>query len=178
MIELARDLLTQRGVELSPAPALAEMLRDAPARVIEDGDSLCTEGEDGDRMWVLVEGTVVVKKMELGGFPRRIATIDGPAMFGHMALAGGLPRSATCIADGELKVLLIDRARFDGLMADVGSVGDAFRRLLIAGMTRQLAQGNTELRTWLRPAFEDQATEQVDASELLSLHATFDGWVG
>ena len=178
MIELARELLQQRGVDLSPAPALAEVLREAPARVIPDAEVLCQEGELGERMWVLVEGAVAVRKKDLGGFPRRIATIEAPAMFGHMALAGGEARSASCVAEGELKVLLIDIARFAGLMSDVGPAGDAFRRLLIAGMTRQLAQGNTELRNWLKPSYEEMPTEQVDPSELLSLHATFDGWVG
>lgn len=176
MIDLARDLLTQLGVDHAAAESLAEMLRLQPARLIEAEVVLCEEGDAGDKMWVLVEGAIVVRKQDLGGFPRRIARIEAPAMLGHMALAGGTVRSASCVAEGELRVLVIDADAFAALMSETGPTGDAFRRLLIAGMTRQLAQGNSELRNWLKPGPEDEPTEQV--SDLLSLHATFDGWVG
>ena len=81
------------------------------------------------------------------------------------------------MAEGEARVLVLSRDRFDSLMRDVGDAGDIFRRVLIAGMSRQLAGGNAELRQLLLPAFEDCDTEAIDR-ELLTAQATFDGWVG
>ncbi len=123
------------------------------------------------------EGCIAVKKSDLSGAERHLARIRAPAMLGHMTLAGGGLRSASCVAEGEARVLVLSRDRFDSLMRDVGDAGDIFRRVLIAGMSRQLAGGNAELRQLLLPAFEDCDTEAIDR-ELLTAQATFDGWVG
>ena len=177
MIETARALLEQRGVDLSTAHALAEILAELPGRGVPAGERLCREGDEGTEMWVLVEGRISVRKADLAGNERRIAVIQAPAMLGQMALAGGWARSASCVADDDLQVLVLSKAHFETLMGELGPNGDIFRRVLIAGMSRQLARGNNELRQLLLPAFEDCDTEMMDR-EMLNAQATFDGWVG
>ena len=174
---IARSLLEQRGVDVGCTNALVEVLGQLPGRGVAEDEALCREGEAGTEMWVLVEGRIRVEKQDLTGVPRRLARIDAPAMLGHMALAGVWPRSASCIADVDSRVLSISRAHFDTLMDDLGPNGDIFRRVLIAGMSRQLGRGNAQLRAMLLPAFEDCDTEIMDR-DMLNAQATFDGWVG
>jgi len=176
MIDVARALLDQRGVDPSAASALSEVLDMLPGRTFPEGTVLCEEGAEGVEMWVLVQGRVSVRKRDLTGVARPLARVTGPAMLGHMALAGGWDRSASCVALDDVRALLVSKDHFDTLMGEIGPNGDIFRRVLIAGMSRQLATGNAKLRQLLVP-FEDSDTEMMDRS-VLDTQATFDGWVG
>lgn len=79
-----------------------------------DKATIIKEGAEGDWVYVVLEGKVKVKKQ----IPKGLITIDTlreGAIFGEMALLEKTkgPRTATIVADGPVKVGLLDRERLD-----------------------------------------------------------------
>jgi CRP/FNR family transcriptional regulator, cyclic AMP receptor protein len=75
------------------------------------GAVLCREGETGREFFVLESGTVSV---QVGG--QRVAGLGPGDFFGELALLDAGPRTATVVADTEVRVLVVSRQEFAGLL--------------------------------------------------------------
>lgn len=73
----------------------------------EDGDSIIYEGEEGDSLYILLEGKASVRK----GASELAVLVSGDH-FGEMALVRGEPRSASVISKGKSELMVIRRAEF------------------------------------------------------------------
>ncbi len=78
------------------------------------GQTLFTEGEAGDTMYVLVSGTADIL---LRG--KVIDTVTTGAVIGEMAIIDNSPRSATVVARDECSLLAIDAHRFGVLTREL-----------------------------------------------------------
>jgi CRP-like cAMP-binding protein len=93
---------------------------------VQSGTVLVREGDPGDRFFVLLAGLAGVSQSGLGD--RRV--LKAGEFFGEVALAMGVPRTATVTAMTPCVVASCDEATFDELVrplfADDGvGVGDA-----------------------------------------------------
>jgi CRP/FNR family transcriptional regulator, cyclic AMP receptor protein len=90
----------------------AELFRqETGALQIAAGDFLFREGDNGDKMYVLLEGKVEIL---LGDFVLETA---GPgSLIGEMALIDDSPRTATVVAKTSCRLAEIDRRRFHFLV--------------------------------------------------------------
>jgi CRP/FNR family cyclic AMP-dependent transcriptional regulator len=80
---------------------------------------LFKEGDQGEALYVLVEGSVCVTKAAPGGQDNTMAFMERGSCFGEMALVDEFPRSATAVANKESRILFIDKQAFlDLLEAD------------------------------------------------------------
>lgn len=77
-------------------------------KVYSDGEVIISEGDVGDRMFVVQSGQVEAVTGS-GDEERRVAVLGGGDFFGEMALFDKEVRSATVRALGEARVLTIDR---------------------------------------------------------------------
>ena len=69
------------------------------------GQKIITEGEIGNQLYIIKEGTVVVQKGT-----QEIAKLHAGSYFGEMALLNNAPRSATCVAvDSLVKCMCLSR---------------------------------------------------------------------
>jgi CRP-like cAMP-binding protein len=141
--------------------AASQLFRDAPPMVVERiaehvqavsceaGAVLCVEGETGEQMFVLAEGSVsVVVRAE--GAPHRVARLAPGDAFGMVSLARGGRRMSSCVADGRAVVLRLDAAGWAALIDEPTLVGSAFRRGVIRAFAEQLRASNTQLSEWER----------------------------
>lgn len=79
-------------------------------RVYTDGEVLFEEGSKGDCMYVIQSGRVrIVKNTENGD--ATIAILKAGDIFGEMALFDKMPRSAAAVAEGEARVLRVDKRK-------------------------------------------------------------------
>ncbi len=77
----------------------------------DPGTAVCTEGETGVGLHVIVQGEV---KVQIGGRTRR--TLGPGAFFGEIALLDGGPRSATVIAETPLVTFSVPVWAFRSLL--------------------------------------------------------------
>jgi hypothetical protein len=89
-------------------PPVLEALAHA-AIVVEagEGEDVIRQGDQGDRFYVIREGTVEVAR---DGTP--VATLGAGDYFGEIALLRDVPRTATVTARGNVHLLALERADF------------------------------------------------------------------
>jgi CRP/FNR family cyclic AMP-dependent transcriptional regulator len=75
------------------------------------GETIFKDGDEGHCMYVVYEGTV---RLQIHG--RLVEKLGPGEIFGEMALIDDLPRSATAIADSDVKLVSIGEKRFDFLV--------------------------------------------------------------
>jgi CRP/FNR family transcriptional regulator, cyclic AMP receptor protein len=73
---------------------------------------LFKEGDQGEALYVVLEGSICVSKAVPGGKDNTMAFMERGSCFGEMALVDEFPRSATAIASQESRILFIDRQAF------------------------------------------------------------------
>jgi HEAT repeat protein len=103
-----------------------------------DGDVIADQGELGDVLHIIVEGTVAVTVRAEEG-PREVATRSAGDVVGEMSVITSEPRVATLTARGDVRVLSIDRPAFESILRE--------RPETALGVIRILSQRLAELST-------------------------------
>ncbi len=76
------------------------------------GERVFSEGDDGDALYIIVDGTVRIERTDPAGAPVVIDVLVKEQYFGEMALFSGGPRSASAVADDEARLLVLSREPF------------------------------------------------------------------
>ena len=125
--EQAEDVVAQRLREagwgyardrLARDPAFGALLgvqADAGERTFRAGDTLFRQGDEAVRVYLILAGTAGVYR-ERGERRERIGEVAAGCCVGELALVRGARRSATVLAQTELRVLEVDGARFLDLL--------------------------------------------------------------
>jgi hypothetical protein len=96
-------------------PRIAErMAREAVPVTAAQGSMLITEGEPGDRFYVIADGTVLVTRA--GQTLRQLGAGD---WFGELALLRNVPRTASVVSMNDVALWTLDRDSFLAAMAYV-----------------------------------------------------------
>jgi CRP/FNR family transcriptional regulator, cyclic AMP receptor protein len=93
--------------------ALAGRLRE---RKLRKGQVLFREGEAGEEMFLVREGSILVSKAVTGKVEQVLARFGPGDFFGEMSLFDRSPRSATIQAETEALLLALDRENLNGLI--------------------------------------------------------------
>jgi CRP-like cAMP-binding protein len=95
-----------------PGETLTKLAEHMQREEVAAGTVLINEGEPGDRFYVLLSGIAAVSQSSLG--ERRV--LRAGEYFGEVALAMGVPRTATVTAMTPCTVASCDSATFDELI--------------------------------------------------------------
>ncbi|MDF1566285.1 MAG: Stp1/IreP family PP2C-type Ser/Thr phosphatase [Deltaproteobacteria bacterium] len=90
---------------------LIQLLSIVQTRTAVDGETLITEGEAGEELFVILRGGAEVRAGETP-----VAQLGAGSHFGEMALIDASPRSATVVAVQQSTLLIIDRDNFFTLL--------------------------------------------------------------
>ena len=93
--------------------ALTSRLRD---RRLRKGQVLFKEGDRGEEMFLVREGSIVVSKAVTGRVEQVLARFGPGDFFGEMSLFDHSPRSATIQAETETLLLTLDRENVNRLI--------------------------------------------------------------
>jgi ATP-binding cassette subfamily B protein len=113
--------------ELDPA-ALAEVVQYFVAESYPAGHNVVTEGEMGDRFYLIARGRVEVLKAEAAADPKRIAVLDDGDYFGEIALLHRVPRTATVCTLSPTLLLSLRDTHFRALLKRHPKLETRFRR--------------------------------------------------
>jgi CRP-like cAMP-binding protein len=93
-------------------PEAAEFFEVATESTLDKGQTLFREGDDGDALYVILSGEVLITKKGI-----ELARLGQHAVLGEMSLVGaGDSRSATATASSEVKLLKVPSRRVQKLL--------------------------------------------------------------
>ncbi len=121
------------------------------------GMNIISEGDDGDEMYILVEGTVDIIKTTVFGDEFVCATLDADmhAIFGEMALIDKDKRSATVRAKTECMALAIDNKSFDDFSSRFPKAGVELLKFINMNLVRNLRTENENLNMVYQALIEE-----------------------
>ncbi len=135
MSTLSTVSTVERVLLLREVPILSELSPEDLERVAEIAKeewypaetSICVEGEDGNVMYIIVDGRLRVVH-SANGEPRVLAERGRGDFVGEMAIIESAPRSATLITSSEVRVLTIAGETFKGILRERPEVSLALLR--------------------------------------------------
>ena len=104
---------------------LARLAGAAPETVYPASSRIISEGEHGDRLFLIVDGEVLIHRGET-----RLATLKSEDYFGEMSIIDDEPRSASATAISDCLVLHLGRQDFKDILAVNADVAWAVIRTL------------------------------------------------
>ena len=111
------------------------------------GEFLCREGDDGNVVWLILAGDVQVRVSVGGSGMMRIGIYGPGTLLGEVAFIEGVHRSASLVADGEVRTLTLTRAAFDALAREDPTLGLALLRNITRVLSERLRLTTDQLRT-------------------------------
>jgi CRP-like cAMP-binding protein len=91
----------------------------ADQQAVRQGLTLFSEGDAGDALYVVLEGSVEVLKRDSSGINQTLARLGKGSVVGEMSLiAGQGPRTASVLAVSDLRLLRIPSERFIRLLSE------------------------------------------------------------
>lgn len=103
--------------------------------------TIFVQGDPGDRVYLIVEGTVKITFRGPGG-RTNVRAIIGPAdIFGELAVFDPGPRACTAIAITDVRAMWVDRATLRAWMAAQPAIADQ----LLCALTRRLRHSERQL---------------------------------
>jgi CRP/FNR family transcriptional regulator, cyclic AMP receptor protein len=116
----------------------------------KDKDIIITEGEDGDYMLLVVEGSIDVLKQDTQHCMKRITTIKPGTIVGEMAVIDGEKRFATCIASEPSVLAVLTRDALVQIIDNEPKLGAKILVQLLAMMSEHLRETGGKLVGYLR----------------------------
>ena len=102
---------------------------------------LFAEGDVGNALWMVLEGTVAInKEVDSGSPPITLVELTGGKWFGEIALAGSQVRSASAVTTTPAIFLILTRQKFDELAMAMPDVAEEMKRVIGDRMASTLQQ--------------------------------------
>jgi CRP-like cAMP-binding protein len=147
-------------------------------RVLNRGDTLYKEGEAGDSMGIVLEGTLVAKsKLKRGGdFELERTSVGG--LVGEMVCVDPAPRSATVTAMQQSVIAELNRDGLMALRAGAPKVYALLMRNIIAVVSRRLRAVDDRIDAELGPVGAPPKQKAAPKRQADEKPASTDGFAG
>ena len=140
------ELLHEQGISGIELETLADL---SSVKRYPGGTYLFHEGDDGDEMYVVLEGRVMITKLIPGGGEEALAILDRGDFFGEMSLLDGEPRSADAKAfDGPATVVTFDQKTLSEILAMDPKAARGFLLLLCRLICKRLREIDEKVVSW------------------------------
>jgi CRP-like cAMP-binding protein len=129
----------------------------------EDGEVVIAEGATNDKFFILLEGTVQVWKKFQQPDQELLTVYTQGRMFGELALIEDLPRSATVVAKGPVRLLTLKREDFNRLITESQAFALMIMRLISATIRERTESFIERLksRNWYLSKVYEQMKEEM-----------------
>jgi len=135
-----------------PPPDLQPIASIAEEHVFDAGDTIARQGDIGEEMHIIVSGEVSVAVRDGTDAQRVVAVRSEGDVVGEMAIVTNEPRMADLVARGPVRLLTIDRRRFESIIRErpetaLGVIRMLSRRLAEAPQAGEAGAGTTTAST-------------------------------
>ncbi|MCK9285583.1 MAG: cyclic nucleotide-binding domain-containing protein [Rhodocyclaceae bacterium] len=87
------------------------------------GTEIIHEGEPGNYLLLIIEGSMEIVKVGINGLPSRIGLAGPGKTLGEMSVIDGEPRFASCIAEEDVLFAVLDRENLSRILAEEPRMG-------------------------------------------------------
>ncbi len=101
---------------------------------LPEGTHLVRQGEDGDALFVILEGEAIVQSGD-----RELARVGEGGYFGELAILDGEPRAADVIAATDVKIAVLGIRMFRTLVRELPDLAEQ----LLAGLAGELREARS-----------------------------------
>jgi CRP/FNR family cyclic AMP-dependent transcriptional regulator len=126
--------------ELSNAQ-LSDLATYLKERHFRRGEYIIYEGDEGDELFIIIEGLVKITKLNEDGREKILATMGEGEFFGEMALVDGAPRSATVQAKSACIMYSLARNEFLSILKQTPEVSLS----IITVLAQRLREANMQI---------------------------------
>jgi CRP-like cAMP-binding protein len=109
--------------------------------IVDSGKIIFKEGDEGDKMYIIQDGTVRISK-NIGGKEHILAVLGKGDFFGEMAIVNRVRRSATATAGETVKYLEFDRQGFINMIEKNAKIA----LNIIDKLCKRLQQANSQIQ--------------------------------
>ena len=102
-----------QGLDLSQVGVIAKI---AEQKHLPQGETLFSEGDKGDGLYVVIVGSLSISKKDKSGVNQAIANVGGGSVLGEMSLINNSARSATATANTDSDLVKIPSEAFTFLL--------------------------------------------------------------
>ena len=113
------------------------------------GMELVREGDGGDFMMLIIEGSIEVFKQDRWNAPRLIAMLDPGQTVGEMSMIDGEPRFASCIAAEHCVVAVLTRESLARIILEQPVLGAKILMELVLMLSKRLRQTSAKLVSYM-----------------------------
>jgi serine/threonine protein phosphatase PrpC/CRP-like cAMP-binding protein len=131
---------------------ILRVLQVTDTAVYKDGDTVITQGERGEELFIVLEGTVDVMRGDA-----KLTTLSPGEHFGEMALIRSQPRSATVKSSGTSELIIVRRSDFFEILRNEHQLAVKLLWQFLGVLADRLADTSRELGE----AREELAAEDV-----------------
>ncbi|HVT04347.1 MAG TPA: cyclic nucleotide-binding domain-containing protein [Thermoanaerobaculia bacterium] len=140
------DLFRERGLSAAEMKLLATFSSEERFRA---GSTIFREGDEGDKLYIVLEGRIRISKFIPGVGEEALAVLDRGDFFGEMSLIDDNVRSADAKAhETDATVLSIDRATLNEILGMDPHASLQFLNLLCRMISRRLREINDKIVQW------------------------------
>ncbi len=140
------ELFREQGLSGGELETLADL---SSVKRFPGGTYLFREGDEGQEMYVVLEGKVMISKFIPGGGEEALAILDRGDFFGEMSLIDGEPRSADAKAfEGPATVVTFDEQTLSEIMAMDPRGARSFLLLLCRLICKRLREIDEKVVSW------------------------------
>ena len=112
----------------------------------KEKEVLCKEGDPGDRMFIITEGVVEIKKKMAEHQAVSLARLLEGEIFGELSFFDDTPRSASVVALSPTKVMVITRKDFMKLLDSDKDIANKLLLWILGKTSRRLRRANEVIR--------------------------------
>ena len=109
------------------------------------GIEVIREGEVGDFMLLVLDGTLEVVKNDSQGLPSRIGTAGPGKTLGEMSVIDGQPRFGSCVTLTDVQFAVLDREELTRLIAEEPKIGIKLLMEFLMSLNQRLRQVSGQL---------------------------------
>lgn len=131
-VEALRRVPLFRGIDETKLRLLAFISQRAR---YADGEHLCSQGEEGDCAFIILDGEADVRVNTPEG-EKVVAKVGQYAIVGEIAILCDVPRTATLVANGDMEVLTVSKDDFLNLLKEFPEVSLEVMRTLAQRLER------------------------------------------
>jgi serine/threonine protein phosphatase PrpC len=126
----------------------------------KNGDTVITEGERGEELYIVLEGLVDVTRGEA-----KLTTLSPGEHFGEMALIRSQPRSATVKSSGQSELMILRRSDFFEILRNEHQLAVKLLWQFLGVLADRLADTSRELGEARQELAAEDVTQEIFFSE-------------